>query len=315
VILSRQLLLSDCPLLQTMVAEDQLSAGAQQRLADLKLLIVKQELDRTQEDLQEAYARHAAATEQRRQEAEDLKERQRLRKEREAERKRRNEAAKKIAKTWKSNYLFRKQIAPLQDALQRRALTQSRHKLRTKLLDLRRNVHSLYIEDGDKLLAAVTIQDWWRGILFRRVEKVEKVYHKVQEVCQTMIAATSRIQALGRMRAAKRRTAAMREERMRSEEEAARRAEEVLLNSAIKVQSAYRKNKAIREVQRRRAQMFAAVLANGNENPGQDQAKPIDAGAYRSDRKAQGASGQRTVAKASPAKTAPKRKRPVSDMR
>jgi len=315
--LSRQLLLSDCPLLHSMVAEDQLSAGAQRRLADLKLLIVKQELDRTHESLEEACARHAAAAEHRRQEAEDLKERQRLRKEREAERERRHEAAMKIARTWKSNFRFRKQIAPLQDALQRRHLMISRHKLKMKLLDLRRNVHSLYVEDEDKLVAAVTIQLWWRGILFGRVQKVQKMYHMVHKVCQDMISATSRIQAMGRMRFAMKRTQRMREEKMRREEEAVRRAEEVLLNSAIKVQSAYRKNKAIREVQRRRAQMFAAVLANGNESPGQEQQanKPIEAGAYRSDRKAQGASGQRTVAKAAPAKASPKRKRPVSDMR
>eukprot|EP00441_Pelagodinium_beii_P045145 CAMPEP_0197625916 /NCGR_PEP_ID=MMETSP1338-20131121/5132_1 /TAXON_ID=43686 ORGANISM="Pelagodinium beii, Strain RCC1491" /NCGR_SAMPLE_ID=MMETSP1338 /ASSEMBLY_ACC=CAM_ASM_000754 /LENGTH=317 /DNA_ID=CAMNT_0043196427 /DNA_START=69 /DNA_END=1020 /DNA_ORIENTATION=- len=296
-----------------MVAEDQLSEAVHRRLADLKLLVVKQEIDRTKETLEEACTRHAAAADERRQLAENLKERQRRRKEREAERQRRIEAAKMIARNWRSHRLYRMQIAPLWDALSRRALAVSRHDLKTKILDLRRNVHSLFIEDSDKLRAALAIQIWWRDILFRRVEKVEYMYEQVQKVHHEMVAAASRIQAIKRMGLAKERTQYLRQEKIRSEEEAARRAKEIMLKAAVKVQSAYRKNKAIMEVQHRRAQMFAAVLSNGNEAAQDQQANKSGDGGNARSGKAQGTTGQRTAAKAT-AKGAPKRKRPVSDI-
>eukprot|EP00930_Biecheleria_cincta_P040551 TRINITY_DN2777_c0_g1_i1.p1 TRINITY_DN2777_c0_g1~~TRINITY_DN2777_c0_g1_i1.p1 ORF type:complete len:299 (+),score=43.42 TRINITY_DN2777_c0_g1_i1:116-1012(+) len=287
-------------------------------LADLKLCFVTQELGKATQGLHDTIARHKRAKEQRRLDEERSKIRQQRH---EASRVRRRievAACIRIQRAWRNTVIYRRSTAPLMSKLKRKLLVDTKRKLKESLVDLRCNVHDLHTLPEDQQWAAMKLQTWWRAVLSNRVQAVMGMFDKVVEVRNRMICAATIIQSAFRAKKAIRRVDVLRDERRLHELEQARLYEELRLKSVITIQSAYRKRSAVKEVQSRRAMMFAAVLSHGNEDNSYRLADTV--AAQRSERKAvqnffsgHAPTGTRPTKGGTAAKGTPRRKRPVTD--
>lgn len=284
-------------------------------LADLNLWLVKQELGKATQGLQDSIAKHNQAGEQRRLDEKRLQIRQRRHKASLLRRQREVAACVRIQRAWRNTLMYRTTVAPLMSTLKKRLLIDTKRKLKDSLVDLRCNVHDLHTLPEDQQWAAVKLQTWWRRVLNHRVQAVMGTYCKVVEVRNRMIAAATILQSAVRAQKAIRRVWILRDERKLEQEERARLYEELRLKSVVTIQSAYRKRTAVKEVQARRAMMFAAVLSHGND----DNYRLAESSSNdRSQRKEirnffSAPTGTRPSKGGAAAKGTPRRKRPVTD--
>lgn len=299
---------------------DHLDRTSCKTLADLNLWFVKQELGKATQGLQDSISKHQQAEEQRRLDEERTQIRRQRHQAFRMRRRREVAACIRIQRAWRSTLVYRTSVAPLMSTLKRKMLVDTKRKLKDSLVDLRCNVHDLQTLPEDQQWAATKLQTWWRRVLNNRVQAVMGMFDKVVEVRNRMILSATTIQSGFRARKAMQRVSVLRDERKLAEEERARLHQEVRLRSVVTIQSAYRKRSAVKEVQARRAMMFAAVLSHGNDD---NAYRLVDSGAsHRSERKEMrnffggGApAGTRPPKGGAAAKGTPRRKRPVTDRR
>ena len=179
---------------------------------------------------------------------------------------RRDEAARRIQKWWVRVVLYGTKSFPLNEILEHHRLLRARQCLGENLLDLRRCVHDLHIEEADRENSCLRIQRWWRKVLAKRIMKIIAVYGKVAKMRDKVEGAAAKIQAIVRANRARREVTVLRETRRVAEEEAERRLEQIKMQAIVSIQNTYRKSVAVKQVQRLRARMFAAMMSQGGSD-------------------------------------------------
>lgn len=297
------------------MAGDQLSHDNCKKLADLNIWLVNQELGKAAQGLEDTISSRKEADERRRLAEERLLLRQQRQEVLQARKRQEVSACIRIQRAWRIMRNYRINVAPLMSTLRRKMLVDERKRLRDSLNDLRCNVHDLHTLPEDQQRAAKKLQRWWRSELRYRVQAIMDMFDEVGEVRNLMILAATRIQAVYRAKKAGQITDCLRDAKRRQELAADRLFQELKLKSVIAIQSAYRKKRAVKEVQGRRAMMFAAVLSHDTGV----ELKLVDGG-HRSDRKAlqdfltgNGQGGSRSQKGGAAAKGSPRRKRPMTD--
>ena len=175
----------------------------------------------------------------------------------------RDEAARRLQSWWLRVGICRTKTFPLHELLEHHRLLRARQCLGENLLELRRCVHDLHVEEADRQQSALKMQQWWRRILARRVMKIIAMYGKVSNMKRIVEAAAAKIQAIVRGISARREVSLLRETRRVAEEEAAERLEQIKMQAVLSIQNTYRKSVAVKQVQLLRARMFAAVMSQG----------------------------------------------------
>ncbi|CAE7698457.1 unnamed protein product [Symbiodinium sp. CCMP2592] len=179
---------------------------------------------------------------------------------------RRDEAARRIQKWWVRVVMYGTKSFPLNEILEHHRLLRARQCLGENLLDLRRCVHDLHIEEADRENSCVRIQRWWRKVLAKRIMKIIAMYGKVAKMRDMVEGAAAKIQAIVRANRARREVTVLRETRRVAEEEAERRLEQIKMQAIVSIQNTYRKSVAVKQVQRLRARMFAAMMSQGGSD-------------------------------------------------
>ena len=176
---------------------------------------------------------------------------------------RRDQAARKLQSWWLRVGMSRAKAFPLHELLEHHRLLRARQRLGEDLLELRRCVHDLHVEDADREQACVMLQRWWRHVLAKRIMKIIAMYGRVSKMKFMVECAAAKIQAVVRGSIARREVTVLRETRRVAEEEAERRMEQIKMQAVLSIQNTYRKSVAVKQVQLLRAKMFAAVMSQG----------------------------------------------------
>lgn len=235
-----------------------------QRLADLSVAFLQHELADAKGSLANVQARHDEACSQVVQHNQDFEAEEKEWIANQIRRQRENEAACLLQNWWLRVGMRKLHLVPLLQILEQQLLINARHRLDQTLLDLRHAVHDLHIAEPDRLAACLRIQRWWRQVLATRIMKVIAFYGTVRKVKRRVEDAASKIQALYRGVCGRRQAQEMRESRQAAEEEAQLRMEQMKMHAILNIQNSYRKSVAVKQVQLLRAQMFAAMMSQGD---------------------------------------------------
>jgi len=235
-----------------------------QRLADLSVAFLQHELADAKGSLANVQARHDEACSQVVQHNQNFEAEEKEWIANQIRRQRENEAACLLQNSWLRVGMRKLHLVPLLQILEQQLLINARHRLDQTLLDLRHAVHDLHIAEPDRLAACLRIQRWWRQVLATRIMKVIAFYGTVRKVKRRVEDAASKIQALYRGVCGRRQAQEMRESRQAAEEEAQLRMEQMKMHAILNIQNSYRKSVAVKQVQLLRAQMFAAMMSQGD---------------------------------------------------